>query len=122
MYPRRTVQGSAGAILTSSPLARFGLILVPSARNRTGLPVRRKYSASSPNRRLSRRGSFSELFTEQNLHGCKIRYKRKFEARHARRNFAEKFQHELHRVRRVVWHETARKQFRRSRRTAQRAQ
>src|SRR5277367_5376409 len=108
IFPRCTAAEVTGVMVTISSSFKLGVMLAPSARNRTGRPWRRNFSASSPNRRESRRVSFSELFTEQSLHGSKIRHKRKFEAGHLAGDLAEKLQNKRHRLGRMMRHETAR--------------
>src|ERR1700677_88839 len=48
--------------------------------------------ADAQNRRESCRSSFSELFTEQNLHGSIVGYKKEIETRNVGGDLAEKFQ------------------------------
>src|SRR5579862_9278213 len=122
MFPRRTAEVFTGATVTISPLAKLGCMLAPSARNRTGVPVRKKCSVNSPNRRESRRNCFSKIFTEQNLHCANVGHKRKFGTRNVSGDAAQEFQIERHRVRRVMRNKTPRVQFRGGGGARQRAQ
>src|ERR1700735_968020 len=120
MFPRRTVEVFTGATVTISPLAKLGCMLAPSARNRAGVPLRKKLCTNSPKRRGSRRNCFSKIFTEQNLHCANVGHKRKFGTRNVRGDCAQKFQVECHRVGRVMRDETPRVQLRGGSRAAHR--
>src|ERR1700684_3522210 len=98
--------------MPASPLRTFGCMLCPCAKKRTCKPRCSTSSHSIANCAVSRRDNFADIFTEQGLHGRRIRDKRKVGARHTICNLTEKFQNESDRIRRVMRHETAREQFR----------